>query len=453
MSEQTDERYREAVLALAEHAVAVRWSELRADVAERALLVLFDTLGVAAAGAATPELVALRTSWDPQPGPVPLIAGGRSTDEATACVLNGAAACCLELDEGSKYARGHPSAHVLPAALALGASVEATGAQWLDAFVAGYEVAARFGRATTLRAGVHPHGTWGVAGAGAAAGCLLRLDSARLAAAIDAAAAQSLAPHFSVAFNGSFVRNAWIGSASFAGLTAARLAGSGLAGVDGAAPAIFGEVLGEFDIGELDRDLGERVEILSGYFKRHAACAYTHPAADAVQQLFEAGPIDRAAVSEVVVETYPIAATLDSKEWPTRLAAMFSIPYVVAETARTGEFGPRATDEARRLDPETVALARRVVVRATEEFESRLPSERGARVTISTSDGRRSAAVSNPIGDADNAPLGSDEVRAKVAGLIGPSGAEQLEALVRGLPEASQASAELTKLASLGVER
>ena len=157
-------RYAEAVGALARDVAEFAWADLGSDVQERTLLVLFDTLGVAAAGAATPELVSLRALWNPPTGTAPLIAGGRSTDEASSCSLNGAATCTLELDEGSKYARGHPCAHVLPAALALGAASPCSGPDWLAAFVAGYEVAARFGRATRLKAGVHPHGTWGAPG-------------------------------------------------------------------------------------------------------------------------------------------------------------------------------------------------------------------------------------------------------------------------------------------------
>ncbi|MGI9659228.1 MAG: MmgE/PrpD family protein [Gaiellaceae bacterium] len=446
-------RYAEAVGRLAQSVATVSWDELSSEVRERVLLVLFDTLGVAAAGAATPELVSLTAAWDPPAGEVPLIAAGRSSDEATACVLNGAATCTLELDEGNKYARGHPCAHVLPAALALGATSECSGAEWLSAFSVGYEVAARFGRATRLKPGVHPHGTWGAPGAAVAAGRLLRLGAEELAGAIDAASAQSVAPHFSSAFRGSFVRNVWIGQANLAGLTAARLAQSGLASVDGAAPDVYGEILGTLDVSELDRDLGSCSEVLRGYFKRHAACAYTHAPADAVQELLTVGAIDPEAVTEILVETYGIAATLDTREWPTRLAAMFSIPYVVAETVRAGEFGPRSTDEERRADSATVALAERVSVQATDEFERRLPDNRGARVTVTTDEGSRSAEIRNPIGDADNQPLGWDDVRVKVSGLVGETASAELEALVRAMPDATSAASGITALARVKVAR
>ncbi len=446
-------RYAEAVDALARDATAASWGGFSDEVRERTLLVLFDTLGVTAAGAATPELVELRSLWDPPAGPAPLVAAGRATDEPLSCILNGAASCCLELDEGSKYARGHPCAHVLPAALALGAALERGGPEWLTAFVAGYEAAARFGAATRMHPGVHMHGTWGTAGAATSAGLLLGLDAEQLAAAMDAASAQSVAAHFSSAFRGSFVRNVWVGQAAFAGLTAARLAQAGLAGVDGAPTTVFGEVLGTFDADALDADLGGHREITRGYFKRHAACAYTHPSADAVQQLLADGPLDPAEVGAIKVETYAIATTLDTLEWPTRLAAMFSIPYVVAETVRGGEFGPRATDEERRRDPVTVELARRVELVASEEFEQRLPTDRGARVTVTSGQGSRSAEVRNPIGDSNHQPLGWDEVRAKVAGLIGSAAGSELEALVRGLPDSESVAPVLASLTELEVQR
>ena len=448
-----EQRYTEAVGRLARDVAGLAWDDLSPEARDRALLVLFDTLGVTAAGAATPELLELRAVWPVAAGPAPLVAAGVTGDEASSCALNGAAACCLELDEGSKYARGHPSAHVLPAALALGAATDCSGPRLLEAFVAGYEVAARFGRATRMRPGVHMHGTWGAPGAAACAGHLLGLDAERVAGAMDAASAQSLAPHFSSAFRGSFVRNLWVGHAANAGLAAARLAQAGLATVDGAAPDVFGGILGTFDVDELDRDLGARAEITRGYFKLHAACAYTHPSADAVQQLLQEGPVDPADVREITVETYAIATTLDSCEWPTRLAAMFSIPYVVAETMRSGDFGPRATDTAKREDPANVELAGKVSLVASEEFESRLPERRGARVTVSTGTATRSAEVENPRGDADSGPLGWDEVRAKIAGLVGADTASQLEALVCDLPEAPSIAPVADQLARLEVAR
>lgn len=42
-------------------------------------------------------------------------------------------------------ARGHPASHVVPATLAMAEAQGASGDEWLSAFVAGYECAARVG--------------------------------------------------------------------------------------------------------------------------------------------------------------------------------------------------------------------------------------------------------------------------------------------------------------------
>ena len=419
--------------ALAREAAGLSWSEVPAEVQARTLLVLFDTLGVMLAGSRTHEVQALAAQFE-DGGASVLVGLGRTSSSDAAWWVNGAAVCSLELDEGSKFARGHPAAHVIPAALAVAGGHQ--GGEWLAAVLAGYETAARFGRSTRLHRGVHPHGTWGVTGAAVAAAKLAGMDAAPIAAAMDAAAGLTLAPHFESALTGNPVRNLWVGAANSAGLAAARLAAAGVAVADLTADFTFGEILGEFDPAPLAMTFSERFEILGGYFKRHAACAYTHPPIDALLAMREEGPVDADQIEGVTVETYAIAAALDRPEVPTRLAAMFSIPYVVAVILLDGAFGPDATSRDRRHDPSVRDLAGRIDVRATEEFESRLPDKRGARVTVRMRDGsERSAEVEQPVGDAAHQLLGWDGIRSKLGGLIGVDRTERLETLLRSLPD------------------
>jgi 2-methylcitrate dehydratase PrpD len=425
------EQVAQAVRTLGARSAALTWSEVPDRVRDRALLVVFDTLGVMVAGGGISEVRAFAARHQ-EAGAAPLAGLGRSSTADASCWVNGAAVCSLELDEGSKYARGHPAAHVIPAALACGDDHD--GSVWLGAVLAGYEVAARFGRATELHPGVHPHGTWGSTGAATVAARLAGLHSDGIAAAIDAAAGLSLAPHFESAFTGHPVRNLWVGAANVAGLAAARLAHAGNASIGGTAANTFGTILGSFDPGPLSVPFEERFEIMGGYFKRHAACAYTHSAADAVLELLDQGVLRVEEIDFVTVETYRIASTLDRVDWPTRLAAMFSIPFVVTVTLLEGAFGPAATDASHRSAPMVGDLAKRVTMVATDEFEDRLPERRGARVSVHMRDGsRRSAEVDQPVGDASNQPLGWDDIRAKIAGLIGDERAAGLEKAVRSL--------------------
>jgi len=149
-----------AVRRLGEWVAGLRWEDVPAHVRERLLLAVYDTLGVIAVGARLPENVALVRAWDPPPGPSAVIGAGRHTVPELAAWHT--AACSLELDEGNKYARGHPAAHGFPAVVAMAqARPPVDGPTVCAALLSAYEVASRFGRATTLRPGGHPHGCWG----------------------------------------------------------------------------------------------------------------------------------------------------------------------------------------------------------------------------------------------------------------------------------------------------
>jgi len=430
-----NDRVAAAVRSVADQCASVGWSDVPEVVRDRTLMVVFDTLGVMIAGAGTKEVQDLSAQFS-EGGSAPLIGFSRRTSVDAACWINGFSTCSLELDEGNKYAGGHPAAHTVPAALALGPGH--TGGQWLSAVLSGYEVSARFGRATRLGRGVHPHGTWGATGAAAAAARLSNLDVDGIAAAIDAVTGLTLAPNFESALDGHPVRNLWVGAANVLGVTATRLAAAGVREVHGTAAGTYGGLIGELDETCLTVPFSTRYEIMHGYFKRHASCAYTHPAADAVLKLYEDSRIAMDSIESVRVETFGMAAALNSTEWPTRLAAMFSIPYVVAVALREGEFAPCATDEGFRSDPEIGRVANAVSVVATEEFDVRLPDRRGARVTVALSDGtERSAEVEQPIGDAAHQPFGWTELRAKMVGLIGTDRAMLLEQAVRDLEAGS----------------
>jgi 2-methylcitrate dehydratase PrpD len=410
---------------------------------------LLDTLGVLVAAAQTSEMQALVDAWAPARGGVRLLGFGRDASMEAAAYLNGVASVTLEMDEGNKYARGHPASHVLPAALAVAQEQHASGPEFAAAFMAGHEIASRFGRATRLHTNVHPHGNFGIAGAAAACAKLLGLDAYGIACAVNSACGLVTASAWSAAIRGDLVRNAWMGSAAISAIAAARLAGAGLARLSGLPESTLGDILGTFDASELTRELGQRLDIGNAYFKRHSSCSYTHPTADALLDVRTAHPeLDCREIERIDVETYPIAATLTGTHVPTRLAAMFSIPYVAAVTLASGQAGPTVFDTHHRQDPEIQRLMCATHVRASEEFAARLPDERGARVTLTLTGGRSlSAEVPNPVGDAAYHPFGLPEVRAKLAALLPPEcDPHHFEAQVRRLVRTSDVNDVLREM-------
>lgn len=438
-SSTTDPALLLALHAAGRFAADLRWADLPAPVQARAGLMLVDLLGVTAAGARTPELVALRQAWPAPAGPSALVGAGRGTQPDTAAWLNGAAACCLELDEGNKYAAGHPAAHVVFAVLAeAGAAPQpVAGPELLAAVVAGYEIASRFGRATRRREDLHTHGHWGATGAGVAVARLRGLPAEQVSAALDAAGGLLYATPWSVVLAGSFVRNLWAAGANVSGLVGARLAAAGLSGVEGTVGRTLGEVVGGLDVAPLTDGLGERWDLTSGYMKRHSACSYTHPAADAVLTLKTRHRLGADDVDRVVVATHRLSMPLAGVATGSRLAAMFSLPYVVAVALRAGVVGPGEFSDAWRHDPDVLAVAHRVEVLHDPELDARLPAERAARVRLVLRNGREvTEEVPNPVGDVSHHPFTAEQVLAKVATLVGTEDAARVRRTVEAIADA-----------------
>ncbi|TWA74918.1 2-methylcitrate dehydratase PrpD [Azospirillum brasilense] len=406
-------------------AAGLTFADLPATVVERAKLVLLDCVGVIAAGMQEPECRALaaRLAETGGSGDCPAIGSGRGFAVGSAAFLNGLAGTMLELDEGNQYARGHPAIHVVPALLAAGSRLKASGADLLTALALGYEIGSRIGIAAKLLVTTHPHGTWGTAGAALGVAHLNRADAAMMIETLNIASTLGLATSRRTMLEGGTVRNAYAGVSNQLGLTAWDLAASGIIGETDGVGSVFGGVIAtDFRPELMVEEVGERWEIARNYFKRHAACRYTHGALDALGDIVAqaGGRIDPAEVAAIEVDTYVWAAQLDGAEPKNMLAAKFSLPFALATFLANGAATPDAFRDGARQDAATRELARRVTVREDRGLTARLPGLRPARVRLTLADGRRfeAEALTNK-GDTED-PHSPDEVRAKFADLAGP---------------------------------
>ena len=406
-------------------AARARLDDIDAATRAHATLTLADTLGAIAAGQQEPEIAALAARLAAQGGAgasSAVIGTPHRLPAAAAAFVNGVAGTALELDEGNRFARGHPCIHVLPAAIVAAERARATGAEFLVALCLGYELGARIGAATTLRAGYHPHGTWGVVGAALAVARLSGADAAAIARTVDIAAALSLATSMRTALEGGTVRNAYAGVANQLGLMAWEMAASGFTGEPDAVATIFGRIAGQdFRPAAMTEALGTRWEIARNYFKLHACCRFNHAALDALEDIVARhGPVDPARVAAVRVETYGAAAQLAGTAPRNALAARFSLPWAVASFLRRGVADVPAFRGAALADAATRALAARVEVAEDTAMTARLPAERPARVRIALDDGRMlEAERASNRGDAD-APYPRAAIEAKFLALAAP---------------------------------
>jgi 2-methylcitrate dehydratase PrpD len=442
-----------AIERLGNFAAAFRLADAPQFSREQARRVLLDGFGAMVAGGAEPEMRALAAvTAEASPGPSTILGSGLKAEVASAAYLNAMAGCWYELDEGHRFARGHPGIHVVPVALALGEALGRSGAEVLEAVLAGYEVAARAGMACLLRPEFHPHGTWGSLGSAATAAKLLRLDGLATARSIELSASIMIGPPYSAAFEGATVRNAFAAAGCQHGIWAARMAAAGVTHPAGVSGSILGRALGTFwDEAPLTDGLGERYEIDRNYFKPYAACRFSHGALDLFLQLRRELHFAPADIASVEIKTFAAAAGLNAPSAGTPLAARFSIPVLIGMLA-IGHDDLISMPDSVLADPVVNAVASNVHLVTEESANAAYPKRRDTTLTLRLNDGAtRILDASAATGDHEM-PLTDAELEAKflslAAPVLGDDRAGKLLPALRTIDEADSLAAALVALGS-----
>jgi 2-methylcitrate dehydratase PrpD len=376
-----------AVQRLAAFAIECRDGGLPAhvvgDVTGRVLDVMGNCLaGRAEDGDAGPAAAVLGTArtWggEAQAG----VIGDRDRlPSPSAALVNGTLAHALDFDDTHLPSVLHPSASIVPAALAAAEEVGASGARLLAAVAAGIEICDRLGMASYLpeirnsiffEKGQHATSICGTLGAAAAAGLLYGLDAAGIASAIGVAASMGSGV-IEANRTGGTVKRIHCGWAAHAGVSAAALARAGITGPPTVLEGRFGFfhawLDGKYDERALLEGLGERWETVRTVYKPYPSNHFTHPAIDCALALRERG-LDPADVAEVELgmpapTLRTVAEPREDKIRPrTPYHAKFSGPYTVA-TALLGGGGLGVYLDD--FTEETLADERRLRLAATVE--------------------------------------------------------------------------------------
>ena len=430
-------------------------------VREHAALVLADTVGAILGGSQEPEVRRLHGA-ERAAGPATVLGSGFAPAEPWwAIVANGLAGTTLELDEGSRFARGHPAIHVLPAALAEAERLGQSGAALIAALVVGYDVAARLGGAAPVRPGMHMHGVHGAVGAAAAVARLRSLDREATARVLGVAAGLTLGTSWRTALGGATVRNAYAGVAGANGWLAVDLGVAGVTALPDMLEEIFGRISGNgLDAAAVVDRLGHRFEISRNYFKRHACCRYNHPAVDAIEELLALRAVAAEEIVSIRVATSALGATMSARDPVGSLGAKFSIPYTLAARLVLGSWedcGVGAFREPALSDARIRALARRVEVLEDPALTALTPGARPARVEMRLADGRVLVRqVDQPFGEFDR-PYPESALREKFVALVQPElgapGAGSAWDLCRGASELKSARDLTAGLRTLALSR
>ncbi|MFT3987535.1 MmgE/PrpD family protein [Aestuariivirga sp.] len=337
----------------------------------------------------------------------------RGYGPAAAALLNGAFGHSLDFDDTHADSSLHPSAPVVPAALAAAEMTGASGRDLLLAIVAGYEVCCRLGNAldptSHYARGFHPTATAGTFGAAAAAGKLFGLSTESIASAFGVAASQA-AGSLQFLVNGGWNKRWQVGQAAMNGLMAASLASNGFRGASEALEGKHGFLHGYSDKARVEfavAGLGRVYETMKIAVKPFPSCRYTHAAIDGILALRREKNWSAADVLEARIGLHKngIVLTgdpLEEKRHPKSIVdGQFSMPFTAAVALSQGRFG---WDDYSLLGNAGIeAIAARVDVQRDPRLEG-LRHPFGAHIALRTKAGWVERSIPDPSGEPETFP-------------------------------------------------
>ncbi len=407
---------------LSDFICATSYADLSAAVVHAAKLCLLDLVGVALAGVRERVTAIAHETIGAAGGAPQVTVWGfdRRAPIPMAAMLNAVSGHAIDMDDGHRFANGHPGVVTIPPAVALAEHANLGGRELIEAVVVGYELFIRLGSALNpdlLQRGFHTTATVGSIASGAAAAKLLRLSGPQTAQALSLAALQS-AGLLEVLTSGESGKSFQVGKAAQSGILAGLMARGGADGPERAfegEKGFFNAFSGKaVDADEFCQAFGRGFGIPGVYFKRHAACRHIHAALDALAEIAAAAPLAPEAIEAIDVETYSIACNLTGHvaSAESALAAKFSTPIALGLYLVLGRSDAQVFTRANVADARVQRIAGRVTVRVDPSRDAMLPDRRSARVTVRTAAGSLQKEVFYSKGEPEF-PMTDAEMQAK----------------------------------------
>jgi 2-methylcitrate dehydratase PrpD len=421
--------------------VGISYAALPPEVVARAKDCLLDQLGVQLRGATIAHVQpALRVARRLQAAPQStVVLHGDRTAAPLAAFVNASFGHSCEYDD-AHFLCGHPGVCTIPAGLAFAEAGHAPGQDLIRSIVAGYQAAALSLAPVhddTLALGWHGMKVSGVFAAAAAAGQLLGLNAEQMSNALAIAASES-GGTMEYDQSGGEVKRLHAGMAVRSGTMAAMLAQEGLTGPHTIFEGQRGiwRLFGKADAPSRSELQGaDRWQILDTIFKLYPAVGTVHAALDAMRMIQADDRLDPDDIEMVEVGladwAVPHGASITR---PTDvISAQFSLGYSLAL-----RIVRQSNDIGFYLDPQgwnDPALLQ--VIDKVKPYPMPVAhgEELGARVTVTTRDGRRLEAVQPAFRGHHTNPASSEDLEGKffetVAPVLSHRRAEELADAVR----------------------
>ena len=351
----------------------------------------------------------------------------------------------------------HPSDNI-PAIVAVGEAIYASGKQVIEAIALAYEIQCRFCDAAALRPRGWDHVTYGSFSSALGAAKLMKLSKMKTVQAINLAGIANIALRQTRVGDLSMWKACAFSNVARNGVFAAMLAQLGMTGPS---PIFEGEkgfmklVSGPFDLAALGGERGQpsatgEFKILDTYIKHYPVEYHAQTAVEAAvalrNELIEAEgarAIDR--VTDVEIGSYDVAIEIigrDPEKWQptTRETADHSFPYCVAAALLDGRMTLQSFGLKRLHDPNLRDLMKKIRVVQQPEFVGCYPKTMPTRITVKTETEKTYISqVDVPVGHPGN-PMSDRDLEAKVrqlaAGRLSRPRIDRLIEFVRKLEQA-----------------
>ena len=416
---------------LVSNILASRLDAIPPDVHHEAKRAVLNIVGCALGGADHASMDITMQALGPYSGPPIARVLGRSErfDPLLASILNGISSHIHDYDDTLPKNYIHASSPVASALFAYASSRKVSGADFLHAFILGFEVISRIGNATYpeyYEAGWHSTGSLGVFGAAIAIGKLLGLDAEQMTYAIGIAATQSSGIRDMF---GSMAKALHPGRAAQSGYMAALLAQKGLTA--GRTPlegprGVVAVTVNTYDLAKITNDWGTSFELRDNTYKPFPSGIVIHPTIDACIQLRDKHGLAADQIAAVELRVAPLVKDLcNKKDISAGLEGKFSIYHAAAIGLARGKGGlAEFTDDAindpmlKDLREVTTAIGDPAVNEDGVVVEVRLKDGRAVGMTLQSSLGN----LARPLSDA--------QLEAKFRDQAGILAAEQVDAAI-----------------------
>lgn len=417
---------------LADWLAGLRLADVPPDVLSKTKDLILDGIACALVGARLPwsdTAVDAILGFEGR-GERTLIGRGQTTSAPAAALLNGTFIQGFELDDFHPGAPLHSASLVLPALFAAAEETgQMSGADFLLATVAGFEVGPRVGRALhggqMLSRGWHSGAVFGTHAAAAAAGVLLRLNPGQFEDALGLAGTQSAG--LMAAQYEAMCKRMHHGFAARNGLYATLLARGGYTGIKRVFEREYGGFLSVFgeghdpDPSQIAEELGRRWETCEIGIKRYAAMGALHAPLDIILELRSRGDFTPDEVE--AIDIYLSHAAYHHGWWVperplTPIGAQMNVAFAVAVALLDGaamgaQFAPS------RIDADDVwALTPRITAHHDHAYDAHPDLKLSSRVVVRLKNGETREG-SRALPDTIGRPLDSQGVREKFLTLVG----------------------------------